>query len=214
MAEKKQKNWMSQKELLLPIACKMCGRVIKHPVRGQKVCVFVYVKKQTKCQIKLNRIRSAARTKRNQERRENGKVLPTLVICDQCGYEIEHPEFATSSPTKLQMRCTINNGRPWQRIVGSYSGCQVKYNNDRQKEKREKQKETILGLVQGKYEKPDGEPRQINPPEKRIMPTKHDKAILIGRPKGVRGKYSEKYSENNNGERKLRTCLGVLCTEE
>lgn len=133
--------------------------------------------------------------------------MPKPVICDQCGFEIEQPEYARLSPTRRQMRCSVKNGRPRQRIVGAYSGCQVKYHNSRQKEKRAEKKQLIPvrlprfnmkpSTVRGNYKRPDDEG-----------------PLPLGRPvgsttqKGIRGKY------NNNGTRKLRECLGILCTEE
>jgi hypothetical protein len=51
------------------------------------------------------------------------------VICDQCGYEIKDPVFASRSPTRQQMRCSVKNGRPGQKIMYGFSECQVKFNN-------------------------------------------------------------------------------------
>lgn len=213
----------TQKLQLPPIACKMCGRVIKHPVIGQKVCNYKSKKRQTKCQIKQNILRAKEQYEQVREwrKRRGGRVLPKSVVCDQCGYEIKHPEYAPSSPTKLQMRCTVKNGRPGQRITGRYSGCQVEYHNHRN-DKRNKQAGPVLDLVQGDYEKPEGSGKLRNYPENRKPATARgnyktpdsEGPLKIGRPhgsatqKGIRGKYS------NNGVRKLRTCLGVLCNGE
>lgn len=205
----------------------MCERVIKNPRRGQKVCNFKGKKRQTKCQIKLNFLRTKDRYKQAKKRREcrGGRVLPEPVVCDQCGYDIAHPEYAPLSATNLQMRCTVKNGRPGQKIIGASSECQVKYNNDRQngkyKEKRQCDEKIIkLFLAQDGVPGSNGKSESVYPENGKPSTARgnykqpdDERSHKIGRPvgsatqKGTRGKYS-------NADRKLRSCLGKLCTEE
>lgn len=75
-----------------------------------------------------------------------------IVICDQCGYKIKNPVYSARSPTRLQMRCTPESGRPGQKKQDKVSGCQAKAQLKMQRHGRQDKKASNDNPGESSYE--------------------------------------------------------------
>jgi hypothetical protein len=140
-------------------------------------------------------------TIKRKNRNWNNQVgLLSLVVCEVCGKTIEEP-------LPRQRACSYNK-------LEGRTECQIELNRRRanarnKKHRREKlEEETEFSQMGMKTPGSNGKPdSQYKMPD-------DEGPMHIGRPtgaasqKGIRGKYS------NGKDRKLRECLGLLCTEE